>query len=252
MRDDAGVAADEAFLRAVEVTEPEEGEDRSGFPWILPAVAALNGGLELDPAVTYLVGENGSGKSTLIEAIAVAAGFNPEGGSRNFSFSTRDSHSALGSALRLVRNARRPKTDFFLRAESFFTAASYLEALPENPLAAYGGDSPHEQSHGESFLALLVNRFGPDGLYLLDEPEAALSAQNCLTCLRRMHELVEQGSQFVVATHSPILLAFPGATIYECGDDGLRRIEYEEAESVRLTRGFLESRERFLERLLAD
>ncbi|MBS1879276.1 MAG: AAA family ATPase [Actinobacteria bacterium] len=246
------MAVRQGFLRAVEVGEPMDGEDRDGFPWTLPAVAALAEGLALDPAVTYLVGENGSGKSTLIEALAVAAGLNPEGGSRNFSYSTRSSHSALGKALRLVRNTRRPKTDFFLRAESFFTAATYLESLPENPLMAYGGKSLHEQSHGESFLALLVNRFGPDGLYLLDEPEAALSAQNCLTCLRRMHELVEAGSQFVVATHSPILLAYPGATIYECGDRGLERIEYEDADSVRLTRGFLESRERFLDRLLAD
>jgi predicted ATPase len=190
----------------------------------------------------------------LIEAFAVAAGLNPEGGSRNFSHATRASHSALWEELRLVRGERRPKTDFFLRAESFFTAATYLESLPEQKraLAPYGGKSLHEQSHGESFLALILKRFGPDGLYFLDEPEAALSAQNCLTCLRRMHELVEEGSQFIVATHSPILLAYPGATIYECSGQGLRSIEFEEAESVRLTRGFLESRERFLDRLLGD
>jgi predicted ATPase len=180
---------------------------------------------------------------------------NPEGGSRNFSYSTRASHSDLSAALRLVRGERLPKTDFFLRAESFFTAATYLESLDDSdidPLAAYGGKSLHEQSHGESFLALILNRFGPDGLYFLDEPEAALSAQNCLTCLHRMHQLVQQGSQFVIATHSPILLAYPGATIYECGDQGLRQIEFEEAESVRLTRSFLESRDRFLDRLLAQ
>lgn len=244
----------EGFVRAIELAGQADEADRDGFPWTLPAVASLADGLPLDPAVTYLVGENGSGKSTLIEAFAVAAGLNPEGGSRNFSHATRASHSALWEELRLVRGERRPKTDFFLRAESFFTAATYLESLPEQrrALAPYGGKSLHEQSHGESFLALILNRFGPDGLYFLDEPEAALSAQNCLTCLRRMHELVKEGSQFVIATHSPILLAYPGATIYECGRNGLRRIEFEEAESVRLTRGFLESRERFLERLLAD
>ncbi len=246
------MAAQLGFIRRVEVAEARDGEDRGGYPWTLPAVAALAEGLALDPAVTYVVGENGSGKSTLIEALAIAAGLNSEGGSRNFSYETRASHSELGESLRLVRDGRRPKTDFFLRAESFFTAATYLESLPGGPLRAYGGRSLHEQSHGESFLALILNRFGPEGLYLLDEPEAALSAQNCLTCLRRMHELVEQGSQFIVATHSPILLAYPGATIYECTDRGLRRIEFEEAESVRLTRGFLESRERFLERLFAD
>ncbi len=245
----------EGFVRSIELVASNDGADLDEFPWTLPAVASLVDGLPLDPAVTYLVGENGSGKSTLIEAFAVAAGLNPEGGSRNFSHVTRASHSALWEALRLVRGERRPKTDFFLRAESFFTAATYLESLPKaggNPLDAYGGKSLHEQSHGESFLALILNRFGPDGLYFLDEPEAALSAQNCLTCLRRMHELVEQGSQFVIATHSPILLAYPGATIYECGSHGLRSIEFEEAESVKLTRSFLESRERFLGRLLTD
>lgn len=244
----------EGFVRAIELFGETDEADRDGFPWMLPAVAYLADGLVLDPAVTYLVGENGSGKSTLIEAFAVAAGLNPEGGSRNFSHATRASHSALWEELRLVRGERRPKTDFFLRAESFFTAATYLESLPEQKraLAPYGGKSLHEQSHGESFLALILKRFGPDGLYFLDEPEAALSAQNCLTCLRRMHELVEEGSQFIIATHSPILLAYPGATIYECSSNGLRSIEFEEAESVRLTRGFLESRERFLDRLLGD
>lgn len=244
------MATSQGFIRAVEVSEAADGEDREEFPWTLPAVRALAGGLALDPAVTYLVGENGSGKSTLIEALAIAAGLNPEGGSRNFSYATRSSHSELGEQLRLVRNARRPKTDFFMRAESFFTAATYLEALPERPLKAYGERPLHEQSHGESFLALVLHRFGPEGLYLLDEPEAALSAQNCLTCLRRMHELIEEGSQFVIATHSPILLAYPNATIYECGGEGLRRIDFEEAESVRLTRSFLGARERFLEQLL--
>lgn len=240
-------------MRAVELTDASGGAERDGFPWTLPAVAALGDGLALDPAVTYLVGENGSGKSTLIEAVAVAAGLNPEGGSRNFTHLTRASHSDAWKELRLVRGERRPKTDFFLRAESFFTAATYIDSFEElQLLKSYGGKSLHEQSHGESFLALILNRFGPDGLYFLDEPEAALSAQNCLTCLRRMHELVTQGSQFVVATHSPILLAYPGATIYECGAHGLRRIEFEEAESVRLTRDFLESRDRFLARLLAD
>jgi len=240
---------DAPFIQSVELADPA-AIDRGAFPWTLPPVAALADGLELDPKVTFLVGENGSGKSTLIEAFAVAAGLNAEGGSRNFSFSTRDSHSDLSGALRLERSLRRPKTDFFLRAESFFTAATYLESLPENPLASYGGRSLHEQSHGESFLALLLHRFGPEGLYFLDEPEAALSAQNCLTCLRRMHELVGQGSQFIVATHSPILLAYPGATIYECGEEGLTRVDYDDAGPVSLTRGFLAAPERFLSLLM--
>lgn len=253
--------AEQGFIRAIEVKPAADGEARDEFPWTLPAVAALGTGLALDPAVTFLVGENGSGKSTLIEACAVAAGLNPEGGSRNFAHATRESHSELWRALRLVRGARRPRTDFFLRAESLFTAASYLDVMAEEErdadeipaaLKAYGGKSLHEQSHGESFLAVLVNRFGPDGLYFLDEPEAALSAQNCLTCLRRMHELVAEGSQFVVATHSPILLAYPGATIYECSERGLERTEFDDAPAVRLTRSFLASPERFMHSLLAD
>lgn len=241
----------EPFLRSAALLPALDGEERDGYPWDLPVVGALAGaaGLALDPRVTYLVGENGSGKSTLVEALAVAAGMNPEGGGRNFDVSTRASHSDLGGTLRLVRGARRPRTDFFLRAESLFTAATYLENLSDDPLQAYGGRSLHEQSHGESFLAVLIKRFGPDGLYLLDEPEAALSPQNCLTFLRRVDELVRAGSQFVVATHSPIVLAYPGALIYECGPAGIEPISYDDAEPVRLMRAFLGAPERFVERL---
>jgi predicted ATPase len=253
----------EPFLRRVELPPDRDGRPRSGYPWTLPAIAPLSAGLALHPSVTYLIGENGSGKSTLLEAIAVAAGLNAEGGSSSFAFATRASHSELSSALRLVRSGRRPRTDFFLRAESLFNAATYLEqlkddldgqaaALAGDPLGAYGGTSLHEQSHGESFLAVMINRFGPDGLYLLDEPEAALSTQNCLTALRRVHELVRAGSQLIIATHSPIILAYPEATIYHCGERGLEPIEYEDAEPVRLTRSFLEARERFVHELLRD
>jgi predicted ATPase len=253
----------EPFLRAVELPPDREGRPRSGYPWTLPAIAPLAAGVRLHPAVTYLIGENGSGKSTLLEAIAVAAGMNAEGGSSSFAFNTRASHSELSSAIRLVRSGRRPRTDFFLRAESMFNAGTYLEQLNEgldgegatlagNPLTPYGGRSLHEQSHGESFLAVMINRFGPDGLYLLDEPEAALSTQNCLTALRRIHELVRDGSQLIIATHSPIILAYPEAMIYHCSDRGLEAVDYEESEPVRLTRSFLESRARFLAELLRD
>lgn len=235
----------------------------AGYPWNLPAIQALRDRVKLHPRVTYLIGENGSGKSTLLEAIAVAAGMNAEGGSSNFAFSTRDSHSELWKAVRLVRGVHRPATDFFLRAESLFNAATYLERLNQdldpaaaglagNPLAPYGGRSLHEQSHGESFLSVMINRFDPNGFYLLDEPEAALSTQNCLTCLRRIHELVSQNSQFVIATHSPIILAYPDATIYSCTEDGLEEIAYEEADPVRLTQSFLQARERFLYELFLD
>ncbi len=248
----------DAFLKSVELLEPDDGRSRAGYPWTLPAIAPLAGGLPLHPSVTYLIGENGSGKSTLLEAIAVAAGMNPEGGSSNFAFNTRASHSELSSAVRLIRGARRPRTDFFLRAESLFTAATYLEELKDDlglggdPLAPYGGRSLHEQSHGESFLAVMVNRFGPDGLYLLDEPEAALSTQNCLTALRRIHELVRDRSQLIIATHSPIILAYPNAWIYHCNERGLEPVDYEDAEPVRLTQSFLEARERFLHELMRD
>jgi predicted ATPase len=237
---------DDSLVRAVELQPPEAGELRTGYPWDLPVVRGLAGGLVLHPAVTYLIGENGSGKSTLLEAVAVAAGMNPEGGSSNFAFATRESHSPLHDALRLVRGARRPRTDFFLRAESLFTAASYVEELGPKALIPYGGRSLHEQSHGEAFLAVMVNRFGPDGLYILDEPEAALSTQNCLTFLRRVHELVGQGSQFVIATHSPIVLASPGATILACTDTGLDEVVYDDADPVYLTRSFLQSPQAYL------
>jgi predicted ATPase len=232
--------------------QADGGDQRLGYPWELPAIVALSAGMALSPGVTFLIGENGGGKSTLLEAIAVAAGMDAEGGSSNFRFSTRDSHSALHGSIQLVRGARRPRTDFFLRAESLFTAATYLEELAQvdsAALAPYGGGSLHEQSHGESFLAVMINRFGPDGLYLLDEPEAALSTQNCFTCLRRVHELVREGSQFIIATHSPILLAYPGATIYNCGEHGLEPVSYEDADPVRLTTSFLRERERFLHQL---
>jgi len=241
-------------VRRVRLAPPQPGEARDGYPWTLPVARALADGLALHPRVTYLVGENGSGKSTLLEALAVAAGMNPEGGSSNFAYATRDSHSPLGEAVTLVRGARRPRTDFFLRAESLFTASTYLEQLPDRArsLDSYGGRSLHEQSHGESFLAVVVHRFGPDGLYLLDEPEAALSTQNCLTLLRRIHELAQAGSQLVIATHSPIVLAYPDATIYECGPGGVEAVAYEQAEPVRLTRAFLADPGRFVEALTAE
>ena len=166
------------LVRAVRLSSDRvpDGE-RDQYPWALPAVRALEEGVELHDRVTFLVGDNGSGKSTVLEGLAVAAGMTPEGGSSNFSYATRSSHSPLGEALTLIRGARRPRTDFFLRAESVFTAATYVEQLPDDPLASYGGRSLHEQSHGESFLSIAVHRLWPGGLYLLDEPEAALSFQ---------------------------------------------------------------------------
>jgi predicted ATPase len=241
---------DSPFLLRLQLVR-ERIADARGYPFSIPAVSAVDG-LELHPRVTYLVGENGSGKSTLLEAIAVAAGFNPEGGTTNFRFSTRSSESPLGSALRLVRSVRRPRTGFFLRAESFFNVATEIDRLGPQLVDRYGGRSLHEQSHGESFIALALHRFGADGLYVLDEPEAALSPLRQMSMLRRMHDLVRAGCQFVVATHAPILLAYPDAWIYELDERGLRRVEYEQTATVRTTREFLSSREAMLAELFAD
>jgi predicted ATPase len=223
-----------------------------GWPWTIPALSGLDE-LPLSPGVTFLVGENGSGKSTLIEGFAVAAGFAPEGGSLGFGARTRDEAPPLADALTLVRGARRPRTGFFLRAESFFNVATAIDDFNDTKLLeSYGGGSLHERSHGEGFLALALHRFGPNGLYVLDEPEAALSPQGLLTLIRRIHELVEGGSQFVIATHSPILLAYPGALIYELTDEGPVPTDYEDTDHFQMTRAFLDAPERFLRELLGD
>jgi predicted ATPase len=225
------------------------------YPFNLPALKDFEK-IDLHPRLTFLVGENGSGKSTLLEAIAVALGFNPEGGTRNFSFSTRPSHSDLADFLRLAQGSKRPRDGFFLRAESFFNVATEIERMDAEPSAAppvinaYGGRSLHEQSHGESFLALLNHRFGGNGLYLLDEPEAALSPQRQLAVLARIHQLTEKHSQFVIATHSPIFLAYPQAWIYQCSESGIQKIAYDDAEPVRVTRDFLANPKRTLDDLL--
>jgi predicted ATPase len=217
------------------------------YPFSLPAIRYLDK-LELHPKATFIVGENGSGKSTLLEAIAIAWGFNPEGGTKNFNFQTRASHSALHECLRIVRGIRRAKDGFFLRAESFFNVASQIDDL--GVTAGYGGQSLHEQSHGESFLTLMTERFRGNGFYVLDEPEAALSPQRQLSAMVRMHELIKKQSQFVIATHSPILMAYPDAWIYQIGPDGLQRLDYRDTEHYMVSRAFLQHPEKFLRELL--
>lgn len=235
------------------------GIEMAGYPFGLPVVAALRelGRLVLDPGVTLLTGDNGTGKSTLVEAVAAAAGFNPEGGSKSFRFATRATESDLGQHLRLTWTPRKPRTSFFLRAESFYNVATEVENLEEiDPgliASSYGGRSLHERSHGESFLALAVYRFGPGGLYLLDEPESALSMQGCLALLRRINDLVAAGSQFILATHSPILLAYPNATIYQISAAGtLDNVDYDDIDAVRLHRDFLADPGRYLHHLFTD
>lgn len=205
------------------------------FPFCLPAVRQLTS-LELSPSITIIVGENGSGKSTLLEAVAVAFGLNPEGGTKNFRFHTRRSHSELHEFLRLVKSPQRARDGFFLRAESFFNVATEIENLDAEPafgppiIDSYGGRSLHEQSHGESFFALMNHRFGGQGFYVLDEPEAALSPTRQLAMLARMHALIGMRSQFLIATHSPILMAYPDAWLYQIEKEGLKRVALEETE----------------------
>lgn len=225
------------------------------YPFSLPAVSKLDK-IAFHPAVTFLVGENGAGKSTLLEALAVAWGFNPEGGSRNFRFSTRASHSSLSDYLRLVKGVHRPKDGYFLRAESFFNVATEIERLDEEPggpplIGLYGGRSLHEQSHGESFFTLLMERFGGKGLYLLDEPEAALSPTRQMAMISRMHELANDQSQFIIATHSPIIMAYPNAQILLINEEGIQSVEYTDTEHYRVTRDFLNRYERCLKELMS-
>ncbi|MCA9591645.1 MAG: DUF559 domain-containing protein [Myxococcales bacterium] len=237
------MSSEAQFLRSVRLVR-DRTETAESYPFSLPAIQALDG-LEFS-AVTYLIGENGAGKSTVLEALAVAFGFNAEGGTINFNFATRASHSELHRRLRIVRGPR-PATGFFLRAETFYNVATEIERLGvEN---AYGVRRLHEQSHGESFLSLLKNRFGPHGLYILDEPEAALSPSRQLSLLLRMHELVNAGSQFIIATHAPLVLAYPEAAVFKLDTSGISRITYDEAEQVQLTRDFLSDPARFLRQL---
>jgi len=227
------------------------------YPFNLPVTRSLET-IAFHPRVTFFIGENGTGKSTLLEAMAVGLRFNPEGGSRNFRFSTRASHSQLDQFLRLSRSARRIRDGFFFRAESYYNLATEIEKLDAEEeagppiIGAYGGRSLHEQSHGQSFLALFSHRLRGDGLYLVDEPEAALSPNRQLALLSIIHDLVGKGSQFIVATHSPLIMAYPNAWIYLLLDDKIERVEYTDTEHFALTRAFLNDHRRMLRRLLDD
>jgi predicted ATPase len=246
-----------AFIRAFEVTAPRS--DRRGYPLDLAAVRNVDS-LALDPRMTIFVGENGSGKSTLVEGLAVAAGFNPEGGSTNFNFRTQEHLPELATHLRLIRNPTRPRTGFFLRAESFFNVATEIERLDDEQIGlpgasigpGYGEKKLHEVSHGESFLALAMNRFRRGGLYILDEPEAALSPTGCFALVRRFNELANEGSQFIIATHSPIVMSFPGALIYLLTDEGPKQVAWEDLDHVRILREFLNDPAIVLRTLLSD
>ena len=215
----------------------------------IPAIAGMEE-LSFENAVTFFVGENGSGKSTLLEGIAVAYGFNPEGGTRNYNFSTYDSHSGLCDAITLSRGIKRAKWGYFLRAESFYNVAT-----KENEYSRGPGGVPqhyHEKSHGESFLALAQQNFRPDGLYLLDEPEAALSPQRQLSLLIDIDRCAKEGAQFIIVTHSPILLGLPGAAILNFDAGPIHPTSYEETDSYQVMSMFINHREQVIKRLLED
>jgi predicted ATPase len=201
--------------------------------------------------VTLFVGENGSGKSTIVEALADKLDLDSEGGDTVTTYVKEASDTALADALVLARGPRRPSMRFFLRAESFVNVARHVDAHPGALESLYGGRPLHGMSHGESFLAVAVERFMPDGLLLLDEPEAALSPQGMLSLMRRLRELELDGAQVVAATHSPLLLAYPGARIYELSDRGIEAVAWEDVEHVRLLRAFLDAPDRFLRELFA-
>ena len=219
------------------------------YPFTLPAVRHLKKEVRLRAPVTFLVGENGSGKSTLLEAVASAFGFDPQGGSRKPLYEALPSESGLDDCLYLERGPRRPSDGFFLRAESFYNVATEVDR--RELASAYGGRSLHAQSHGEAFLAVFMDRLYGGGFYLLDEPEAALSPSRQLSVLTRMHDLVGQQSQFLIATHSPILMGYPGADILLLDEDGIHRVDYEDTEHYFITREFLLNRERMLRELFS-
>ena len=242
------------YVRSISLREPLP---RESYLNTLPVVRHLaENGIHFHKQVTFFVGENGSGKSTLIEALAVSQGFNPEGGTRNFNFHTADTHSELYAYLRVARGVVRPRDGFFLRAESYYNVATNIEELDKegglgNPvICSYGGVSLHRQSHGESFLALVEHRFGGNGLYILDEPEAALSPTGIIRLMQNMDGLANRNSQFIISTHSPMLLTFPDAEIFQIQEDGIVSVPYKETNHYRTTVRFLQNPESAVNEIL--
>ncbi|MCM3318039.1 AAA family ATPase [Rummeliibacillus stabekisii] len=235
------------FLKEIKLIKDNYNQGK--YPFSIPSINKFEQ-LHIKSDVTFFVGENGSGKSTLLEAIAYKCDFNTAGGGRNNTYDLHASESALGEHIRL---SWMPKVTngFFLRAESFYDFATHIDGI--GAIAGYGGRSLHHQSHGESFISLFLNRFSGKAIYLLDEPEAALSPQNQLTFLKIINDLVKKdGAQFIIATHSPILLGYPGASIISFGEEGLKEVEYEETQHYQISKFFLNNRHTLLERLFEE
>lgn len=240
------------FLRSIELKR-NNIESFSRYPYCLPVIKNLTS-LEFHPKVTFIVGENGTGKSTILEAIATAFGFNPEGGTINFNFTSMDTHSELYNNIKLIKGVKKPENGFFLRAESFYNLATNIDELDRvvpGLISSYGGKSLHNQSHGESFFSVLMNRFGSKGLYILDEPEAALSPARQMAMISRIHKLVEEKSQFIIATHSPIIMAYPNSIIYEIKDN-IEVREYEDTEHYQLMKSFINNTDKMIDILISD
>ena len=207
--------------------------------------------INFNKPVTFFVGENGIGKSTLLEAIAVAYGFNAEGGSKNFNFNSKETHSSLYKYLTIVKNVKRPKDGFFLRSESFYNLATEIERLDEIfPLfSAYGEKSLHDQSHGEGIMSIILNRFNGNGIYILDEPEAALSPSKICSLIVRIDQLVKNDSQFIIATHSPLLIAYPNSEVFVFNENEIKLTPFEETEHYNLTKYFNNNPNSMIKRL---
>ena len=241
------------YIRSVNLKR-EQIYSYDQFPLNLPVIRNFQE-IMLHPSVTFIVGENGMGKSTLLEGIAIALGFNPEGGTLNFNFSSYDSHTNLDEYLKIVKGLNRARDSFFFRAETFYNIATNIEELDKEPsfgpkiIDSYGGKSLHEQSHGESFFSAFMERFQGNGLYILDEPEAALSPLRQMSMLARINDLVNQGSQFIISTHSPVIMAYPNAKIIQLTENGMSDSKLEDTNHYSIMKQFFEDKDRLLHHL---